>query len=185
MSVFLRLKTDETTTTTTEGNGVKFDCDFDNSDCGWSVANEDPEFTWTRTDHDTCTETHLDCPATEEGHYMYVDGAKGTKLVKAELMNPVGATPTDDCFIFRYNLYVSQLMSMCTTFQRRVHSETRRDLLSKDRDAGLCRRSRPGLAAGQSGGHGAVGDWPGQHHRPGRRHLGGEGSKCQRRLCCC
>lgn len=103
----------KTTATTTEDDGIKFDCDFQDSDCGWSVASEDPEFSWMRTTHDTCTESHLDCPTSDltspaEGYYMYVDGARGSKEIRAELMSPGGATPTDDCFLFYFILSVSQ-----------------------------------------------------------------------------
>ena len=108
------MKTEPTSSSTTEGGSDTFDCDFEDSECGWSDGCEDPEFCWKRTIQDTCSETHLDCPEDTEGYYMYVDGAKGNKELKAQLMSPGGATPTDDCFLFSYNFHVSP--HLCTKF---------------------------------------------------------------------
>ena len=108
----VRIKEEATTTSTTEGDGSSFDCNFESSDCGWSPACQDPAFCWERTTYQTCTESHLDCPQPDvldgEENYVYLDGAQGNgKPMAAQLMSPGGSSASGDCFIFYYIFKVS------------------------------------------------------------------------------
>ena len=103
----------DVTTTTAEHNNpdVEFECDFEESQCGWEVGStNDPKYKWERISYDECTSQHDDCPEVfepEANHYfMYVDGSKGSENDNTELMSPDNKDQ-GDCLMFEFNFRVS------------------------------------------------------------------------------
>ena len=108
---FFRINDDVQSTTKDNKPEEQFNCDFEDSMCGWTkgTTNENT-FYWERFDYATCVDNYneVNCPTGGEEdntRWMYLSGSRGNMDDFASLISPEDVSPEGDCFMFEYNFH--------------------------------------------------------------------------------
>ena len=113
--MFSSVKEDGSQTTTKDNKPEEqFNCDFEESECGWGKGTtNEGKFFWERFDYATCIDNYAaeNCPDKREEdntRWMYLSGSRGKKDDFASLISPENENPNGDCFMFMYNFAVME-----------------------------------------------------------------------------